>query len=87
MPIDERIPARANEEERGLYAAVETLDHRSREVILMHYYQEMTVHEIAAVLCISESAVYKRIESARRRLRKALERKGDTWMRTDCARP
>ena len=87
VPIDERIPARVSEEERGLFDAVEALDRRSREVILMRYYQEMTVHEIASVLRISESAVYKRLESAKQRLGKALERRGDRWMKTDCARP
>ena len=86
VPIDDRVPARANEEERGLYAAVEALDCRSREVILMRYYQEMTVHEIAAALRVTESAVYKRLESAKQRLRKILERRGDGWMKTDCAR-
>ena len=86
VPVDERIPAQVCEEDRGLFQMVCALDRRSREVILMRYYQEMTVHEIAAALSVSESAVYKRLDNAKQRLKKTLERRGDEWMKTDCAR-
>ena len=73
VPLDELVPAKANDEARELYAAVLSLAHREREIVLMHYYQDMSVAEIASAIGVSESAVYKRLGGAKRRLRDILE--------------
>ena len=81
------IAADASGEERELYDVVLALDGRSREVILMHYYQEMSVHEIAQVFGRPPSTVYRWIERARMLIREEWERREGEWTRTGFARP
>lgn len=54
--------------------AVWQLKPRYREVILLFYYQELKIREIAGVLKISESAVTVRLSRAREQLKGKLER-------------
>lgn len=44
-----------------------------REVVLLCYYQEFTVHEAAAILGIAEATIFTRLRRARNKLRKRLE--------------
>lgn len=44
-----------------------------RETVLMYYYHQMTVHEIAETLKLSQSSVSGRLQRARGKLRDALE--------------
>lgn len=55
--------------------AIMGLPPKEKEVILLHFYQNMTVTEISKVLGISCSAVSKRIKQARQKLQSVL--KGD----------
>ena len=75
-PIDSLILAapEAGESAWDLYRAVQSLPKRYGEVILLHYYQDMTVREIADALGPSESSVDRRLEKARQMLKKTLER-------------
>lgn len=57
-----------------LYHAVTKLPTKYREVILLHYYQDMDTAEIAAALHVSLSSVYRRLEKARAKLKDQLER-------------
>lgn len=63
------------EEEEALVLAVMNLPRRHREVILLHYYQNMTTGEIAQSLGIAQSSVAGRLKRAREKLRAELERR------------
>ena len=87
VPLDETLPAQTNDEARELYAAVLSLGRREREVILMYYYQDISVAEIASAFGVSDAAIYKRLGGAKRRLRDILERQGEAWKTKSCAKP
>lgn len=55
--------------------AVSILPEKYKTVVILHYYNLMKVCEIANVLKISDSAVKKRLERARKMLKEILERK------------
>lgn len=63
----------ADESDRMLLWAVEQLPMKLKEAILLHYYQDMRVEEMADALGVTPSAVYRRIEKARQRLKELLE--------------
>lgn len=54
-------------------SAVTALPARLKEVVLLYYYQDMRLEEAARVLGISKSAVSRRLEKARKQVRKSLE--------------
>lgn len=68
------LPAReaAFEEADALTQAIAKLPPRHREVILLYFYQDMTIREIAAVLDASASTVQKRIKTGCSKLKKML---------------
>ncbi len=69
--VDEISPersARADEEDRALMHAVNSLPLRCREVIWMRRVEELSQKEVAARLGISEATVEKRVAKAMRRL-------------------
>lgn len=73
----EMLPDAANEvndEDKRLFAAVQALSGKYREVVLLRYYQDLDVSEIAGALALSPSSVYRRLEKAQQRLKKTLER-------------
>jgi RNA polymerase sigma-70 factor (ECF subfamily) len=57
----------------ALRRAIERLPARQRQVVLMHYLEETTVNEVAALLSITPRAVEGRLYQARRTLRRLLE--------------
>ena len=61
------------EAEEALVTQVMQLPRKLREVILLYYYQDMTVTEIAVSLGISQSSVSGRLKRAREKLRALLE--------------
>ena len=62
-----------------LTRAVMALKPRIREVVLLHWYQQLSADETAKALGVSRSTVYNRIEKACRLLQKELE----VWYRED----
>ena len=62
------------DEHMELYEAVMQLPGKYKEVILLHYYQDMDAAEIAVSLRVSLSSVYRRLEKARAKLKDQLER-------------
>lgn len=60
-------------EEGRLLAEIMALKPKYREVILLHYYQQLRVNEIAAVLGAPQSTVSIRLRRAREALRARLE--------------
>ena len=70
LPEPEAPPA---PEDTGLYETVLRLPVKQREVVLLYFYQNMTMQEVSDILQISVSNVSRRLESARKALRKQLE--------------
>ena len=64
---------RTDESDEELTTAVMKLSIRLREVILLYYYQNMKVNDIADALGISQSAVSARLKRGREKLKKLLE--------------
>ncbi len=60
------------EEEKMVYSAVQALDFKHRAVVILFYYQEMPMREIASVLECTEGTVKSRLFTARKKLRKSL---------------
>lgn len=65
--------APSDPEDTGLYETVLRLPVKQREVVLLYFYQDMTMQEVSDILQISVSNVSRRLESARKALRKQLE--------------
>lgn len=76
----EPLPAPAEDadfmEADELAQAILKLADRHKEVILLHFYQDMTMREIASVLNISASTVQKRVKAACSRLKRLLGKEG-----------
>ena len=69
------IPAaEADDDHEALSQAIVLLPDKYKEVILLHYYQNMNVREIAQALGLAPSSVSNRLKKARERLRVLMER-------------
>ncbi len=62
-------------EENDVILQVKQLPLEEREVIVMHYWGNLSAVEIAEALHISRAAVYRRLEKAKKHLRLELEEK------------
>ena len=62
-----------NEKETVLWKALGELDDKYRIVMVLRYFHEMQVSEIAEILSIPEGTIHSRLHSAREKLRKALD--------------
>ena len=69
------------EEERILYEAVEKLPPKQKTVLILYYYNNMPIREIARVCGIFEGTVKSRLFHAKERLKELLaqEEGGKTW--------
>ena len=63
------------EKDEEVLLAVMALPAKLRESVLLYFYQDMSVKEIAQALSVSPSAVSARLNRAKRKLRIALERR------------
>lgn len=61
------------EEDVQLTRSVMRLPHKLKEVVLLYYYQDLTMTEIAETLGIAQSTVSMRLKRARSKLRTTLE--------------
>lgn len=62
-----------NEKEAALWTALQQMDERHRMVVILRYFHELSVMEIAEVLAINEGTVHSRLHNAREKLKSALE--------------
>lgn len=62
-----------NEKEKAVWDALNELDEGFRTVIILRYFQNLPVAEIAEILSIPEGTVHSRLHTARERLRNVLE--------------
>ena len=68
------IPAQAQEDYADLAQAILLLPDKYKEVVLLHYYQNMTLRDIALTLGLAPSSVSNRLKKAHARLKDLLER-------------
>ena len=75
MGFDEGIETRffKKESERELIRNIAQLQTKYKEVILLYYYNELTVKEISTILNINESTVKTRLKRGREKLKFKLE--------------
>ena len=75
--IPEELPLAGNEsctaEDMDVVQAVMALPEKLREVVLLHYWQEMPVGEIARVLGLAHASVSGRLKRAQERLHSLLD--------------
>ena len=73
----EMLPDRSGDtvvdRDEELASAIMKLPRKLREVILLHYYQELKINEIADMLNISHSSVSGRLKRGREKLKNLLE--------------
>ena len=76
VPVEElALPAPQSGGTAGqLYAAVQSLPDAYREIILLRYYQDMSMGDIAQALRLTPSRGYRRLQKARHLLKRKLER-------------
>jgi RNA polymerase sigma-70 factor (ECF subfamily) len=78
---DEATPAQDEprfdaEDAAALHRALGTLDVRHREVLVLHFLEDMPVDQVAAVVGCPPGTVKSRIYYAKRALKEALQRQG-----------
>lgn len=77
----EELPLAGDEfctaEDMDVMRAIMMLPEKLREVILLHYWQEMTVGEISEALGLAHASVSGRIKRAREKLRSILDGRED----------
>lgn len=61
-----------NEKEAAIFRSLDTLDEKHRLVILLRYFQDLSVAEIAEILSTNEGTIHSRLHTARERLRAVL---------------
>ena len=61
------------EKEAAIWNEINKLDERHRIVLLLRYFQELSVAEISEILNVSEGTIHSRLYTARERLRNALK--------------
>ncbi len=69
---DETVEVCELEEGPDVYAQVLSLPQNMREVVLLYYYEEMSIREISQVLQTSEVNIKKRLSRARQKLKMEL---------------
>src|SRR5439155_27218999 len=69
----EEGPSFDDEDAAALHRALDALDIGHREVLVLHFLEEMTTTEMSAVLGCPEGTVKSRIHYAKRALRAALQ--------------
>lgn len=70
LPLEEVL---LQERDRKLYQAVADLPVKQRTAVVLYYFNQMPVGEIAAVMGCLEGTVKSRLHTARRRLKQALK--------------
>lgn len=75
LPSPEDAAAQ-REEDRQLWAAVDSLDEKHRLPVILRYAHDLSVHEISRVLGISEGTVHSRLFYARDKLQARLRNTG-----------
>ena len=65
-----------SETQKEVWAAVEELPDKFKEIIILNHFQDMSYDQIASILNIPRGSVMSRLYYARQKLREILEGKG-----------
>lgn len=76
-PVEEQ--AIHKDAKERLWRAVEALPEGQRMAVILRYYQELPVAEVAAMLQISERSTYERLQAAHAKLKVALGERGGAY--------
>lgn len=73
--LDKPLTSKAETDEmsKRIFQAIEKLPEEQRICVILHYYSEMKVDEIAKVLGVSRNTVLSRLSYARKKLKKELD--------------
>lgn len=74
--LPEAAALHASEDERELTAAILRLPEKLKDAVILYYYQDLSMTEIAELLRITQPSVSSRLSRARKKLKAQLE-KGD----------
>ena len=66
-----------NEKEAILWQSLNQLDEKHRMVVVLRYFHELSVAEIAQILSTHEGTIHSRLHNAREKLKSVLERIGE----------
>ena len=73
LPLEEAVLSASDNTEPGVWEIIAALEETHRIVILLFYYEEFSVKEIAKILGVTPGAVKTRLSRARVRLKEELE--------------
>lgn len=59
-------------ERDGITRSIQSMEVQDRELIILYYYQELSMKEIAQVIGKSENVTIQRVNRARKKLKKIL---------------
>jgi RNA polymerase sigma-70 factor (ECF subfamily) len=77
VPFEESLePTFSEEDSAALHAALDEIGLKHREVLVLHFLEDFTVAEIAAIVGCSEGTVKSRIHYAKRAVKEILLRGG-----------
>ncbi len=65
---------------RELAQHIMKLSFSYRQMIILHYFQDLTIEEIAHVLRLNEGTVRTKLHRARKKLKEILEQEGYVWI-------
>lgn len=71
------MPSHFDEEAKTLHEYIQTLDHKYKVPVILHYFHDQTFQEIAEVLGVSEGAIKTRMMRARQQLKAKFEKVGE----------
>lgn len=71
--LPENLPEQAEAEDSEIILLVKQLPLPEREVVILHFWQRMGADEIASLLHITRSTVYRRLKKAQKHLKLELE--------------
>lgn len=63
----------ANSEEFNYYKEIVSLPNKSKEVLILYYYEDLKIEEIAKVLKTNPNVIKKRLQRAREKLKERLK--------------
>ncbi len=72
----EEGPSFRDEDAAAIHQALDTIDARHREVLVLHFLEELSVAEVASIVGCPEGTVKSRIHHAKKALKDALVRGG-----------
>lgn len=72
--VEEEILSRVKRDE--IVAYIHSLAPKYRQVILLHYYEDLSIQEAAEILSVSQEVVRTRLHRARKQLRESMSKGG-----------